>query len=120
MKPEFKPGRNIAIKVPAHEFEAMVHFYGTVLGLERIEASSGNDDSVVFAFGEKRLWIDKVEHISQAETWLEIFTDDVENAKAYLLEQGCQIRNEIEALPEGFNGFWLNSPANIIHLMTDE
>lgn len=121
MKPVFKPGNNIAIKVPAHEYEVMLDFYAVVLGLERIELTSVNDkDSVVFAFGEKRLWIDKVAHISQAETWLEILTDDVAAAQSYLQEQGCQIRNEIEALPIGFNGFWLNSPANTIHLVTNE
>ena len=96
-------------------------FYAVVLGLERIELASGSHDgSVVFAFDAKRLWLDKVEHISQAETWLEILTDDVAAAQVYLQEQGCQIRNEIETLPEGFNGFWLSSPANTIHLVTNE
>ena len=39
MKPNFSPGKNIAIKVPTHEYEKMVNFYGVVLGLKRKEAN---------------------------------------------------------------------------------
>jgi hypothetical protein len=29
-------------------------------------------------------------------------------------------RDEIEPLPEGFKGFWISNPANIIHLISQE
>lgn len=119
MKPKFHPGKNIAIKVPTHEFESMVNFYKVILGLQQKEAHSpDNFASVTFEFGDKNLWIDRVSGISQAEVWLEIETDSVVEAKMYLEDQGCVIRNEIEPLPESFNGFWLSSPANTIHLIS--
>lgn len=120
MKPNFNPGKNIAIKVPTHEFEKMVNFYKVILGLKQKEASSPDEfDSVTFEFGDKNLWIDKISGISQAEVWLEIETDNVEEAQKYLEDQGCAIRNEIEPLPANFNGFWLSSPSNIVHLVVE-
>lgn len=119
MKPKFNPGKNIAIKVPAHEFDKMVNFYKVILGLKQKTASSPDaPHSVAFEFGDKNLWVDKVSGISQAEIWLEIVTDDAIAAKNYFESQGCTIRNEIELLPPGFNGFWLSSPSNTIHLIS--
>jgi len=120
VKPNFNPGKNIAIRVPSHEFEKTVHFYKEVLGLTQKKADSPDEyDSVTFEFGDKNLWIDKISGISQAEVWLEIESDNVVYAQQYLEHQGCIIRNEIEPLPDNFNGFWLSSPANIIHLVTE-
>jgi len=119
LKPTFRPGKNIAIKVPVHEFEKMVTFYKVILGLKQKEASSPDEfDSVTFEFGDKNLWVDKISGISQAEVWLEIETDNSAEAKEYLKNQGCVIRDEIEPLPASFNGFWLSSPSNTIHLVS--
>ena len=120
MKPKFSPGKNIAIKVPTHEFESMVNFYKVVLGLKPKGVNSPDKfDSVAFEFGDKNLWLDKISGISQAEIWLEIEADDVALAKTYLREQGCAVRNDIEPLPANFNGFWLSNPSNIIHLVNE-
>jgi len=119
MKPIFKPGKNIAIKVPSHEYEQTVAFYKDVLGLTLKEASSpDNFESITFEFGEKNLWIDKISGISQAEIWLEIETDNINEAQAYLKAMGCAERDDIEPLPSDFRGFWISSPSNIIHLVT--
>ena len=72
----------------------------------------------MFEFGGKRLWLDKVDHMSQAEIWLEIESDDVEAAAEYLRGHGVTRRDDIEPLPEGFKGFWVTNPANIIHLIS--
>jgi len=118
MKPIFKPGKNIAIKVPPHEYEQTVAFYKDVLGLILKEASSpDNFESITFEFGGKNLWIDKNSRISQAEIWLEIETDNIEEAEAYLKTMGCVRRDEIESLPSDFQGFWIRSSSNIIHLV---
>jgi predicted enzyme related to lactoylglutathione lyase len=120
MKPEFKPGRNIAVKVPSHEYEKTLLFYEQILGLQRIPSNSPDQfKSVTFEFGDKNLWIDKIAGLSQSEVWLEIVTDDAKTAKSYLSEQGCVFRDEIEPLPEGFKGFWLSGPNNIIHLVVE-
>jgi len=77
MKPNFKPGKNIAIKVPFHHFEQTVSFYRDLLGLEQIHRTSPDaDDSVTFRFGDKNLWIDRSATLSQAEIWLEVQTAD--------------------------------------------
>ena len=120
LKPKFRPGKNIAIKVPAHEFEKMVNFYDVVLGFTQKETNSPDDfKSVTFEFGDKNLWIDKIAGLSQAEVWLEIETDNATEAKEYLKQKGCAIRDEIEPLPPSFNGFWLSSPSNTIHLVNE-
>ena len=119
MKTEFRAGRNIAIKVPEHEYDATVAFYRDILALPLLasEAPSATD-TTRFEFGDKVLWIDRVTTISQAEIWLEILTDDVDRASTYLQSQGLVRRDGIEPLPDGFQGFWLSSPANVVHLVT--
>lgn len=120
MKPEFTPGKNIAMKVPVHEFDSTVSFYRDILGFEEVDAHSpGSIEAVTFKFGDKNLWIDKIPGISQAEIWLEIVTDNIEDADKYLKDKNCTRRDEIEPLPAGFKGFWLASPSNIIHLINE-
>jgi len=119
MQPKFTPGKNIAMKVPAHEYKNTVSFYRDILGLEAVNNDSDqNIESSTFKFGDKTLWIDKVSGISQAEIWLEILTDDLDTASVYFQANHCVRRDEIEPLPEGFSGFWISNPANIIHLVT--
>ena len=119
MKPTFKPGKNIAVKVPPHQYEQTVTFYRDTLGLEQIDRSSPDAyDSVSLKFGDKTLWIDKIDSLSQAEIWLEIQTDDIDAAAAHLEKANIVRREEIEPLPDDFNGFWISSPADIIHLVS--
>jgi ketosteroid isomerase-like protein/catechol 2,3-dioxygenase-like lactoylglutathione lyase family enzyme len=113
-RPSFTGGRNIALKTPPHLFDRTVAFYRDILGLSLIEQQS---HSIVFAFGTNRLWIDKVEQLSQAELWLEVITDDLEAAERYLDQRQMTRRDEIEPLPDGFAGFWIATPADIITLV---
>jgi hypothetical protein len=118
MKPRFIPGNNIAIKVPTHEYEDTVVFYRDILGFEQVELDSSADiEGVTFRFGDKNLWIDKIPGISQAEIWLEVLTDDLDKASAYLHDKHCNRRDEIEPLPDNVKGFWISSSCNIIHLI---
>lgn len=119
MKPLFTPGKNIAIKVPAHEFEKTVAFYRDILRFDESAAAASAADSVAFRFGDKTLWVDKVSRISQAEIWLEVVTDDLAVASRYLEDQGCARRDDIEPLPEGLKAIWISSPSNIIHLVAE-
>lgn len=113
-KMEFAGGRNIAMKVPPHLYEATVQFYRDVLGLKLVEKHS---PAVGFEFGANQLWIDRVPGLSQAEIWLELVTNDVSVASGHLQSAGVVRRDEIEPLPEGFNAFWVSSPSSIIHLV---
>lgn len=117
-KSQFEAGRNMAMKIPPHEYEDTVRFYREVLGLKEI-SSPGSDETPRFEFGDKVLWLDRVSSMSQAEIWLEIVATDVDHASTYLEEQGCHRRDEIEPLPEGLKAFWVSSPANIIHLVSE-
>ncbi len=117
MKPEFTAGRNIAIKIPPHEYDATVRFYEDILGLPKLP---GFAPDVVFEFGDKNLWLDKVDGLSQAETWFEVYADDLEAAAIYLDKKGVVRRDEIEKLPENFEGFWITNAAGLIHLVCSE
>ena len=115
--PTFTAGNNIAMKVPDHEYKRTVEFYRDIIGLPLVE---GEKPDMVFEFGDKRLWIDRGEHLSHAEIWLEIRTDDVAAASEFFKDKGVVRRDEIENLPAGFEGFWISSPANIIHLVSGD
>ncbi len=112
----FSPGRNIAIKVPSHLHEATVGFYRDVLGLEQL---ARHLPAVVFDFGSQQLWIDEVPGMSQAETWLEVITSDIDAAALHLARAGVVRCDDIEPLPEGERAFWIASPASIIHLVCE-
>ncbi len=120
MAPRFEAGTNIAMKVPPHEWDNTVAFYRDTLGFEELADLSTPGSNIAFRFGDKVLWVDKVETFSQAEIWLEVNPDDVEAAAAHLAAAGCPRRDEIEPLPPGFKGFWIANPAGIIHLACAE
>ncbi|MEO3386635.1 hypothetical protein [Mesorhizobium sp. CAU 1741] len=116
MSPNFSGGRNIALKVPPHQYDATVRFYRDVIGLPQVE---GHEPSVGFVFGGCQLWIDRAPAMSQAELWLEIVTDDKQAAASHLRQAGVVRCDEIESLGEDFKGFWVSSPASIIHLVDE-
>ena len=115
MTATFEGGRNIAMKVPPHQYEATVRFYRDVLRLEQIGGPEENSTS--FRFGANRLWIDRVPAMSQAELWLELVTDDTAAAAEVLSDAGVVRCDDIEKLGDGFDGYWITSPAAIIHLV---
>jgi catechol 2,3-dioxygenase-like lactoylglutathione lyase family enzyme len=114
LRPNFLPGRNIALKIPPHDYEATLRFYRDVLGLSPLE---NHPPHVGFGVGGKRLRIDHVPGLSQAEVWLEVVTDDVDAAAAHLQAHGVVRCDEIEPLPPGHQGFWIMDPTSlVIHL----
>jgi catechol 2,3-dioxygenase-like lactoylglutathione lyase family enzyme len=113
-RPAFHPGPNIAMKMPPGEQERLVTFYRDVIGLEVLAAEA---HTTVFRFGAMRLWVDRVEALSQGETWLQIQAEDVAAAAEWLAYHGLPRRDAIERLPEGFEGFWIAAPGGMIHLV---
>ena len=91
-----------------------MQFYRDVVGLKLIEKHS---PSVGFEFGANHRWIDRVPGFSQAEIWLELITNDVPTASEHLKSAHVVRCDEIEPLPEGFQAFWVSSPASIVHLV---
>ena len=118
VKAKFTGGRNIAMKVPASLWETTVRFYRDVLALKTIADDTTAPPSVSFEFGPNRLWIDRVDGLRQAEIWLELTTSEVQEAAEHFKSAGVVRRDEIEQLPAGFEGFWIQNPASIIHLVS--
>lgn len=112
-RPRYRPGRNIAMKVPAHQWQAVVRFYEEVLGFER----HSENGQTVFAFGPMTLWIDRMDDRTHAEVWLEVLTDDTAKAAAHLAAAGVVRCDAVEALPAGLDAFWIANPAGIVHLV---
>ena len=102
------------MKVPPHLWEATVHFYRDVLGLKLLDNHLPN---IGFEFGSNQLWIDRVDGMSQTELWLELAASDIPAASEHLATAGVVRRDEIEPLPENYEGFWIASPASIIHMV---
>jgi len=115
--PTFRPGPNIAMKVPTHQLDQTVMFYRDVLRLPPLKEF---EPDVVFDFDGKRLWLDDTEYLSQAEVWLEVRCDDIEAAGDFLAAVGVTRCDHIEPLPPDFSGFWVSSPSSIIHLVSSE
>ena len=112
-RPGFRPGRNIAMKLPLPQYEATVAFYRDVLGLEPLDT---HPPAVGFRFGDKNLWLDRCPGMGQTEVWLEIVCDDLQAAAAHLQAHGvarCDAIEPLGALP----GFWISSPASVVHLV---
>lgn len=114
MATEIKGGFNIAMKVPSHEYEAVVAFYRDVVGLPPFDEK---EPAKGFILGPNRLWIDEVPHLSQTEVWLELFADDHERALDHLAAKRAVRCDAVEELGEGFRGGWIMNPANIVHLV---
>jgi len=115
--PSFSGGVNLAVKVPLHLYPATVAFYRDTLGLPLVEEEP---EGCIFQFGPMRLWVDKAPHLSKTDIWLELETNDTEAAARYLKNHGVPRRDEIEELPEDFDGFFVTDPAGVIHLVAGD
>ena len=114
MTTEIKGGINIAMKVPSHQYQAVIGFYRDVVKLPSFDAKA---PAVGFVLGPNRLWIDEAPNYTQAEVWLELFTDDHANALADLQKGGAIRCDQIEDLGPDFKGGWIMNPANIVHMV---
>lgn len=114
MTDDIKGGINIAMKVPSHQYDAVVAFYRDVVKLPEYTAKA---PAIGFHLGPNHLWIDEAPNFTQAEIWLELFTGDHRAALARL-EAGGAIRcDQIEELGEAFRGGWIMNPANVVHMV---
>ncbi|MCZ2815330.1 hypothetical protein [Modestobacter sp. VKM Ac-2984] len=117
--PTFTGGRNIAMKVPPHQWEETVRFYRDTLALRELDNPyDTGPQSVGFEFGANRLWIDRVPTISQAEMWLQVTTDDTAAAAELLAAHGVARCDDIEPLGTT-SAYWISSPASIVHLISE-
>ncbi|WP_395749391.1 hypothetical protein [Prosthecobacter sp.] len=115
IRPAFQGGPNIAMKVPLIEYEATLRFYRDVVRLPQLNSYKPDN---VFQFGSSLLWLDCVAGIQQAEIWLELLASDTSLAAEHLKRSGVERCDSVETLPTGFDGFWIRSPASVVHLIT--
>jgi len=116
MSVKIEGGVNIAMKVPSHQYQAVIAFYRDVVGLEPIVEKA---PVVGFKLRPNQLWIDEAETMTQAEVWLELFTPDHASALKRLEDGGAVRCDPIEPLGEAFRGGWIMNPANIVHMVRE-
>ncbi|XHR28483.1 MAG: VOC family protein [Chthoniobacteraceae bacterium] len=115
--PTFTGGVNVAIKVPLHQYDATVAFYRDTLNLPLVEEEA---EGCIFQFGPVRLWVDKAPNLARSDVWLELETSDTMSAARYLKNHGVPRCDELESLPEDFDGFYVSDPAGVVHLVVGE
>lgn len=118
MEATFKGGINIAMKIPGRNYEKTVVFYRDVLNME-VEEIPVNLPTVSrthkVKFGENILWLDCADYLSHSETWLELCTNDVNNAREHLVRNDIQTCDELEKIPA--NMHWIKDPAGNVLLL---
>ncbi len=114
-RPSYRGGPNIAMKIPPVEYEATLRFYRDVVGLPLLDAYRLDH---VFQYGSSLLWLDSVPDIERTEIWLELLTQDTAIAGEHFAQTGVERCDAVEPLPAGFDGFWIRSPASVVHLVT--
>jgi hypothetical protein len=110
----FSGGRNLALKIPPHDFERTLVFYRDVLKLRQL---GDHHPAVAFEFGPGLLWLESVERLSQAEIWLELCTLDTRLAADHLAGHKVVRCDGVETLPAGLDEFWISGPGDIVHLV---
>lgn len=111
----YRGGNNVAMKLPPHHFDGAVKFYRDTLGLK----ISDHGESKLVEFGPIRLWLDRCPQFSQTELWLEVVASDSDVAETHLGGEKVVRCDSIEQLPQGFRGFWITSPADVVHVVSE-
>jgi catechol 2,3-dioxygenase-like lactoylglutathione lyase family enzyme len=99
--------------VPRYRFAETVAFYRDTLGLP-VLGKDGTSES--FRFGSVRLWLDCVDHQSQTDVWLELFSDDPTRPSPTSRSAASSAREEVEPLGD-FPGHWVSDPAGVIFIV---
>lgn len=87
---KLEAGSNIVMQVPVHLYQDTVHFYRDVL---LMDIEEGDEAPVLYvgakvAFGAITLWLQPVQAAGQPLVLLEIRSDNMEAAAAYLRVNG--------------------------------
>jgi catechol 2,3-dioxygenase-like lactoylglutathione lyase family enzyme len=114
-KVHYRGGNNVAMKLPPHHFDGALKFYRDTLGLK----VSDHGESKLVEFGPIRLWLDPCPQFSQTELWLEVVADNTDAAERHFADTKTVRCDAIEKLPVDFRGFWITSPADIVHIVSE-
>jgi catechol 2,3-dioxygenase-like lactoylglutathione lyase family enzyme len=119
----FAGGANIALKIPKADYDATVAYYRSTLGMPVREVEDTGAPTVARShlvdFGPIRLWLDRVDHATRSDVWLEVTTTDLPAATQHLEAAGRVPCDEIEPLDAiGETAHWIRDPAGVVHLLT--
>ncbi|PSK93636.1 glyoxalase/bleomycin resistance protein/dioxygenase superfamily protein [Murinocardiopsis flavida] len=122
MTPTFRGGHNIAMKLPKAQFDHTIAFYRDILGMAVTDESGAAVAGIVaqsasVQLGPVTLWFDRVDNYARADLWLELFTDDVDQAARHLAAHGVAVQDELEPFPPGMNAHWISNPVGIPHIV---
>lgn len=120
MDAKFKGGVNIAIKIPKRKYEKTVAFYRDVLKLDVAEQAIENPTvsrTHKVKFGDNAVWLDCVDNYAHSEVWLELKTNAIDAATAYLKRQGTEACDELEKIPKDMH--WITDPAGTVFILNE-
>ncbi len=109
-------GIDIAIKVPPHQYEAMIAFYRDIIGLKPITEKLPD---VGFELGPNKLWVAEAPEMSRAEVWLELLPIASRMRPSICPERVLSAAMLSRSCRRAFKGGWITSPANIIHMVRE-
>jgi hypothetical protein len=118
MEQKFEGGINIAIKIPKSKYEETVRFYREILKLEVNEKPIDNPTvsrTHEVKFGPNIVWLDCVDNYTHSETWLDLRTNNVDQATSYLRSHGVVPCDELEKIPETMH--WIQDPAGTVFIL---
>jgi len=117
----FEAGNNIVIKIPIELYDETLHFYRDILLLET-EEHAINHPSIIKStkvnFGGLTLWLNAVPLEKESKIYLELNTNQMQNALDYLRTNRIQlVDEEDEKLVSDTQ--WIKDPAgNTLFLHT--
>ncbi|MDA3615970.1 SRPBCC family protein [Polluticaenibacter yanchengensis] len=117
---KFRPGCNIAMKIPVDKYSDTVAFYRDILLLDVTEISIEHPTVLKthkVLFGHSVLWLDCIKGIEESALWLEIVTNNIDNATSYLLSNNINTHDYLEAIPE--NMHWIKDPAGTVMILKE-
>ena len=118
MEINFKGGLNMAMKISPTDYEQTVTFYRDIL-LFDLEEIPITHPTVLrthrLHFGPNILWLDCVADVAQPQIWLELHTEDVERATAYLKTNDVATCDEIEEISPSMH--WIKDPSGNVLLV---
>ena len=118
MELKFEGGINIAMKIPKSKYEETVRFYRDILKLEVTEKPIDNPTvsrTHQVKFGPNIVWLDCVDNYTHSEIWMELKTNNVEQATTYLSAKGIETCDELEQIPD--NMHWIQDPAGAVFII---
>lgn len=121
MEINFSGGVNMAMKIPPEKYEQTVAFYRDILLLDVKEISIDHPTVTAthrLTFGSNTLWLDCVVGATDSQIWLELVTEDTEQATRYLEANDIAMEDHLEEISPSMH--WIKDPAGNVLLVKNK